>query len=40
VLKNFPKPDELLAALSSHVQSVTIEEWTYYWSAVCRTSDS
>lgn len=39
VLKNFPSPDELRSALNSYAQSVAIEEWSHYWSAVCTTTN-
>ena len=35
VLKNFPSAEELRSQLATYARSVTIEEWPYYWAAVC-----
>ena len=40
VLKNFPTAEKLRATLRTYSQSVTIEEWPYYWAAVCSGATS
>lgn len=37
VLKNFPQPDELRAALAGLASDIRFHEWEYYWAAEYRT---